>query len=69
MVGVILNDALRSVSFVQSVFAFDDVAIAMLPVAVDVAGFWIIHAVLELVSWMVVRLFSVLSFASPVTRF
>lgn len=68
MIGVVLNDAFSSVSFVQRVFAFDDISVAVFPVAVNISGLWIVDAVLELVGWMVMRFFSVLAFTS-VTRF
>lgn len=69
MVGVVLNDAFSAVSFVQRVLAFDDIAVSVFPVAVNISGLWIVDAVFKLVGRMVVRFFSVLAFTSTVTRF
>lgn len=64
VVGVVLNDAFSAVSFVQRVFAFDDISVAVFPVAVNISSLWIVDAVFKLVGWMVMRLLSVLAFTS-----
>lgn len=66
VVGVIFDHSFGSISFVQSVFSFDDISIAMLPVAVNITGLWIVDSVFELVGWVVMWLLAVLALASSV---
>lgn len=54
LVGGICNDAVGSIGFVQSVLALDDVAIAVLPLRLVVAGLGVLHSVFVFVGRVVV---------------
>uniref|UniRef100_A0A182FFN3 Uncharacterized protein n=1 Tax=Anopheles albimanus TaxID=7167 RepID=A0A182FFN3_ANOAL len=49
LVGLVLNDALGTVSLVQRVLSLDNVTIPDLPLALVVTGVRVLHSVLELV--------------------
>lgn len=54
LVGRVFDDAVGSIGFVQSVLALNDVAIAVLPLRLVVAGFGVLNSVFVFVRWVVV---------------
>lgn len=56
LVRRIFNDTVGSIGFIQSVLALDDVAIAVLPLRLVIAGLGVFNAVFKLVGRVVVRI-------------
>lgn len=54
MVRGVINDAMGSIGFVQSVLSMHMISIAVLPGALMVVGMWVLNAILELVLGMAV---------------
>lgn len=49
LISGVLNDAFRAIGFIQSVFSFNDIAVASFPLAFVVAGVRIFYSILEFV--------------------